>query len=351
MKSVRVNAKSKSYPIYIANGLIQSAGSLAAKITGVSKAAIITDDNVDALYENQLNLSLKDMGFETVKYVLKSGEVSKNTDNLIAILSFLADNHFSNQDIVFALGGGVVGDIAGLAASVYMRGIKLVQIPTTLLSMVDSSVGGKTAVDLSSGKNLVGTFYQPELVICDTLALDTLDKEQLSNGFSEIIKYAFIKDALLFLQLKPDKPLDISSIIESCVKIKRDIVELDECDKGIRNILNFGHTFGHAIEKCSGFTMPHGKAVAIGMAIITKASVQSGFCESDCYDALISMLKTYNLPSKTIYSAKELYDAAVSDKKRKGDKITLVIPEKVGKCTLKTVPLSEMRTLLQLGLE
>jgi 3-dehydroquinate synthase len=350
MKSVRVNTKSKAYTVYIANDLLKSAGSLISKITGVSKAAIITDDIVGALYSKQLEISLKEAGFETIKYVFQNGESSKNTDNLVAILNFLAENRLSNQDMVFALGGGVVGDIAGFAAAIFMRGIKLVQIPTTLLAMVDSSVGGKTAVDLPFGKNLAGAFYQPELVICDTSTLSTLDNEQLSNGFSEILKYAFIRDFELLNRLKSNKTLELDGIIESCVKIKRDIVELDECDKGIRNILNFGHTFGHSIEKCSNFTISHGKAVAVGMAIMTKAGVKSGICERHCYDALISILQMYNLPTESIYGAQELYNAAISDKKRKGDKITLIIPEKIGKCILKTVPLSEMRTLLQLGL-
>lgn len=351
MKSVKVNAKSKTYSVYIANDLIKGAGSLISKITGVSKIAIITDDIVDAPYSKQLENSLKETGFETVKYVFQNGEGSKNTDNLVSILNFLAENQLSNRDIIVALGGGVVGDISGFAASIFMRGIKLVQIPTTLLAMVDSSVGGKTAVDLPSGKNLAGTFYQPELVICDTSTLNTLDKEELSSGFSEIIKYVFIKDKELLNELKSNKTLDIDGIIESCVKIKRDIVELDEHDKGIRNILNFGHTFGHSIEKCSDFTISHGKAVAIGMAIMTKASVKSGVCEKDCYDELVSILQMYNLPTESIYSLEELYNAAISDKKRKGDKITLIIPEKIGKCTLRMVPLSEMRTLLELGLK
>lgn len=350
MRIVNVNTPSKGYPVYVAGNLLENAGTLAAEITGICKAAIITDDNVNALYAQKLEDSLIKAGFETVKYVFKSGEQSKNADNLFSILNFLADNQLSSSDAVFALGGGVVGDIAGFAAAVYLRGIKLVQIPTTLLAMVDSSIGGKTAIDLRAGKNMAGAFYQPSLVICDTSTLTTLDSQQIANGFSEIIKYAVICDRDLFNHLKHKEKCRTEELIVRCIEIKCDIVASDERDTGARHILNFGHTFAHAIEKCSNFTESHGRAVSIGMSIITKASAKMNICTQSYYHELIELLEMYELPSKTIYNEEELYNAAVSDKKRKADNITLVLPEAIGKCVLKTVSLTEMRKILRLGI-
>ncbi|MGI6746080.1 MAG: 3-dehydroquinate synthase [Firmicutes bacterium ADurb.Bin300] len=350
MKTVRIDTPSRSYPVHIADNMLDRAGELAAEHVGICKAAIITDNIVDGLYADKLENSLRKSGFDTVKFVIPSGEKSKNAENFLLILNFLAENGLSRPDAVFALGGGVVGDIAGFAACVYLRGIKLVQIPTTLLAMIDSSVGGKTAIDLSSGKNLAGAFYQPNIVICDCSALETLDYEQRANGFAEIIKYAVICDKELFEGLKVPKSLDISDIILRCVEIKRDIVTADERDTGRRQILNFGHTLGHAIEKLSGFTLAHGKAVSIGMAIITKACENAGICENSCYNELVQMLNRYSLPSKTSHTQESLFNAAISDKKRKGEKITLVLPEKIGRCFLKTMSLSEMREIIKLGI-
>lgn len=351
MKTINVNIPNKAYPVYIADGLLERAGELSSPITGVCKAAVITDDIVEGLYAKRLESSLEKAGFETVRYVFPNGEKSKNTDNLISILNFLSERSFSSSDAVFALGGGVAGDIAGFAAAVYLRGINFVQVPTTLLAAVDSSVGGKTAVDLKAGKNMAGAFYQPKLVICDCSVLETLDKEQISNGFAEIIKYAFIKDRELFNILTAGNSPNIADIIARCVTIKRDIVVSDELDTGVRHILNFGHTFAHAIEKQSGFTVSHGKAVSIGMSVITRASVKMGICDKSCYDGLKKTLEMYSLPLESVYGADDLYAAAISDKKRKGDNITLVLPEKIGKCVLKTVPLREMKEFLKLGIE
>jgi 3-dehydroquinate synthase len=250
---------------------------------------------------------------------------------------------------VFALGGGVVGDLAGLAAALYLRGIKLVQIPTTLLAAVDSSVGGKTAVDLDAGKNLAGAFYQPDLVICDTDTLSTLPKSEFSNGMAEVIKYAAIRDKSLYNALRP--PIsNLGAVIARCVEIKRDIVSADERDKGERQLLNFGHTFAHAIEKCSGYKIVHGSAVAIGMAMMTRACLARNICGGDCLEVLLDALDAYGLPAETGYDEDALFSALLSDKKRNHDRITLVVPRGPGRCERLSVTLPKAREFLRLGL-
>lgn len=309
----------------------------------------MTDSNIAPLYADRLDASLRRTGFDPVRYVIPAGEKSKNAGTLISLLNFMAESKLTRTDTVFALGGGVVGDLAGLAAALYMRGIGLVQLPTTLLAAVDSSVGGKTAVDLDAGKNLAGAFYQPDLVICDTETLKTLPGAEFSNGCAEVIKYAFIRDAELLGLL--DRNADIDEIIYRCISIKRDIVTVDERDTGERQLLNFGHTFGHAIEKCSNFTIPHGSAVAIGMAVMTAAAIKKGLCGKDCLDALTEILHKCNLPVRTEYTSNELFDTVLSDKKRTQDTITLVVPRRLGFCELMKVTLGEAREFLELGLK
>lgn len=348
MTSVQVNA-SKCYEIIIDPELLDKAGQHIKNAAGGSKAAVITDDIVERLYCERLINSLLKEGYEVFKLVLPHGEKSKNAENYIKVLNFFAKNAFRRKDVVVALGGGVIGDLAGFAAASYMRGIKLVQIPTTLLSAVDSSVGGKTAIDLDTGKNLAGAFYQPELVICDYTTLSTLDTEILNAGCAEVIKYGVICDRELFENLK--KPLDeqIEDVIARCVTIKRDIVIQDERDTGIRNILNFGHTIGHAVELCSGYETSHGFAVAIGMAAMARAAEKKGYCSADCNDEIVDMLKRYSLPTETKFNADELYNAALSDKKGEGGMITVIIPREIGKCELKKITMAELKELIELG--
>lgn len=349
MITVDVNT-GKRYNILIERGLLDKVGELALGVMNKCKAAIITDDKVDALYSDRLEKSLRDSGFETVKFVFPNGENSKNANTFIDILEFLAENRLSRSDAVFALGGGVVGDIAGFAASAFLRGISFVQIPTTLLAAVDSSVGGKTAIDLKAGKNLAGAFYQPKLVVCDPDLLNTLDKETFNDGCAEVIKYAAIRDAEIFDMMKDPDKLDVEKIIRRSVEIKRDVVSEDEFDNGIRQILNFGHTFGHAVEKCSNFKITHGSAVAIGMAIMARGAAAKGLCTSE-YRALIEeTVKKYGHGINTEYSAKELYEVLLSDKKIKNGSITLVIPRKPGECELIKASFEEALELLTAGL-
>lgn len=350
MKKITVEA-SKTYDILIGPGLLGQTGEHVSRVIKGRFAAIVTDDIVDALYGNALAASLFTAGFSVVKYVVQHGEPSKNAENFISLLNFLAAAHLTRADCVIALGGGVVGDLAGFAASAYMRGIGFIQIPTTLLAAVDSSVGGKTAIDLSAGKNLAGTFYQPDLVLCDFTLMETLSDDVFRDGVAEVIKYGVIADETLFEMLKEPLKPQLEEIISRCVTIKRDIVSIDETEKGPRKLLNFGHTVGHAVETSSNYGISHGKAVAMGMAVLARASVKMGICDALTGERILERIKTCGLPVTTAFSAKELASAALSDKKRSGHMITLVVPEQIGQCVLRETPVSELAYIIGLGLE
>lgn len=352
LKTVHIDA-SKSYDILIGGGILQNVGEYIKKVCpNVKKIGIITDDIVNELYADNVEQNLIRAGFETVKYVFPNGEKSKSMENLTSILNFLGENHITRSDAVVALGGGVVGDITGFAASAFLRGIRFIQIPTTLLAMVDSSVGGKTAVNLESGKNLAGAFYQPDLVICDYATLSTLKDTVFADGCAEIIKYGMISDKKLF-DFISSNPIaeNLESVIERCVSIKAEVVMSDERDTGIRQILNFGHTIGHAIEKCSSYEIPHGSAVAIGMVIVSKGAYLCGLCSEDHSQKIKDVLLKYSLPTSCTYSADKLFEVTLSDKKRTGSYTTLVIPEEIGKCILKKVNSDEIYDLIKKGIE
>lgn len=346
MKKVRVEA-STAYDILIGNGLLGESGKLIRESTKGQTAVIVSDSNVFSLYGNILEKALSEEGFGVISFVFPAGEESKNTDTLVSLWETLAENHVTRSDILIALGGGVTGDLTGFAAATFLRGIKYVNIPTTLLSMVDSSVGGKTAVDLKNGKNLAGAFYQPSLVIIDPDTLSTLPENIFCDGMAEVIKYGMINTPCLLTKLQGE--YDINEIIEICVKAKRDIVAVDERDTGIRQLLNFGHTPAHGIEILSGFTVSHGSAVAIGMVIMTKAAIKKGLCENKALETLLSILGKFSLPEKTVFSPEEITEVALSDKKRAGDNITLVIPETAGKCVLKKIPVAELSAFISEG--
>ena len=347
MKTVNVNA-SKSYEVIIGENVLKDAGKLAAQVIKPCKAAVITDSTVNELYAHTLCDSLEEASFSVVKYVFPAGEQSKNMDTLGEILEFLAGNHLTRSDLIVALGGGVVGDISGFAASVYLRGIKFVQVPTTLLAAVDSSVGGKTAVNLKAGKNLAGAFHQPCLVVCDTETFKTLPYDTFADGVAETVKYGVITDKALFEKM--EKEWNVEEVIARCVEIKAQVVNEDEFDLGTRQLLNFGHTIGHAIEKCSNFEISHGHGVAMGMVVVTRVSEKRGYCPQGTLEELIKTLEKCKLPTRCPYSAKELTLAAMGDKKRTGGEITVVIPEKIGKCTLKKINITEMEGFISEGL-
>jgi len=344
MRCVNVKTPSKSYDAVIGNDLIPQTGTFARECFGIRSAVIVTDDNVGALYGNAVKKSLTDAGFNVFYMVIPHGEKSKNPDTLIEILEFFASCPLTRTDIAVALGGGVIGDITGLASSMYLRGIRYIQMPTTVLSAVDSSVGGKCAVNLKAGKNLAGAFWQPSLVLCDYSSFDTLSDELFADGCAEIIKYGVLDDAALFDSLKNHVSKQQESVIAKCVAMKRDIVNVDETDVGIRQILNLGHTAAHAFEKCSDFKIPHGKAVAAGMVTAARASEKMGICkEKNCAEKITELLNLYNLPSKfDEYSPAQLCEAALSDKKRSGGAITLVLPVRIGECVLHKIDVTEL---------
>lgn len=345
MERVRVKA-SAEYDVIISEGIIDKSGELTKDVISPCRIAIVSDDNVWGLYGNRVKKSYLDAGYDVVNYVFPAGEHSKNTSVLVDILNFLGNSEMTRSDALVALGGGVCGDMAGFAASCYLRGIKFIQIPTTFLAAVDSSVGGKTAVNLDCGKNLMGAFYQPSLVICDTDTFNTLPECVFADGIAETIKYGAIFDRKLFDIISADKDeWNINEIVKRCVEIKADIVNSDERDTGIRQLLNFGHTIGHAIEKNSGYTITHGHAVAIGMVIV------SGAVDQEIADEISKSCIKHNLPVFCKYSANQLLSVALSDKKRTGDNITLVVPEEIGKCVLDTIHISELEAFIEKGLE
>ncbi len=349
MKTVKINA-SASYDVIIGNGLLDRCGELCASVIRPCKLCIVSDDTVAELYLERTERSLRGAGFDTVSFVFPHGERSKNTDTLVRLVEFLAENNITRSDCLVALGGGVVGDTCGFAAAIYLRGIKFIQIPTTLLSAVDSSVGGKTGVDLVAGKNLVGAFHQPSLVICDCETLDTLPSSIFADGCAEVIKYGVINDRAFFERLSRGIKEQIEEVIETCVINKRTVVEEDEFESGKRALLNLGHTVGHAIEVCSGLNVSHGSAVAIGMVVVTRASVAMGLCPPSDLDLLISALEKEGLPTSCCYTAEELAAVALSDKKRKGDFITLVVPHAIGDTRLMKLNVSQLTDFIRKGL-
>ncbi len=342
-----------SYEIPIERGIVARAGQLCASVIKPCRALLLTDDTVNALYGDRVEDSLTAAGYKVVRFVIQHGEVSKSAANLVALLEKMALEHLTRSDCLVALGGGVVGDLGGFASAVYLRGIRFVQIPTTLLAMVDASVGGKTAIDLEVGKNLAGAFHQPSLVICDPELLSTLPPDIFADGMAEVIKYAFINDRVLFDLLAVDDGLthELAEIIRLCIEDKRILVEADETDRGARQLLNLGHTAGHAIEACSQFAISHGSAVAMGMVIMTRAAEKTGACALGTTDALCTLLQKYHLPVECPFTAEQLYAAALSDKKRAGGSITLVIPYGIADARLVTVPVDALENYLRIGTE
>ena len=337
MSMERVHIKTdREYAVLIGPGLLKRVGEITAQAVRPCKAAIITDDTVRILYGEAVADSLRAAGFETEIWAFPHGEKNKSMNTLAHALECLGSVGLSRSDLVVALGGGVPGDLAGFAAAVFNRGTRFIQIPTTLLAAVDSSVGGKTAVDLAAGKNLAGAFHQPEIVICDTDVIRALPAELKRDGLAEMLKYGVLTDPELFAALQTSAwEKDMERVIARCVSIKRDYVTGDERDNGKRQFLNLGHTFGHAVEKCSGFALTHGQGVGVGMVMAARAA---GMNPEPIEDACLSC----SLPIRVPYSSEELAAAALHDKKRRGGKITLVLPESIGKCFLKTIDVDEL---------
>lgn len=341
-----------AYTVQIAPGLLSRCGALLREVLSPCRVAVVTDSTVAPLYLERVTGSLTGAGFSVVSYVFPAGEAHKNMETLSAILEFLAREHLTRTDCVAALGGGVAGDMAGFAAAVYLRGIRYVQLPTTLLAAVDSSVGGKTAIDLAAGKNLAGAFLQPAAVLCDTECLATLPRDVFADGAAEAIKTGVLSDESLF-SLFEDGTLTAApaEVIARCVAYKAGVVERDEKEQGERKLLNLGHTVGHAIEKCSGYSIPHGHAVAAGLAIMVRAAQRLGWTDCPIAERIAACLAKNDLPTGTSFSAGDLARAALSDKKRAGDTITIVVPRRIGVCSLRPLPVGELESLIAAGLE
>lgn len=338
----------RAYNFYAGNGLISRITKyLPSDIRKNSKIAIITDDNVRALYAETVEASLKKEGFAVYTFSFTPGEGSKNIETYVRALEFLADNKFARSDAVVALGGGVVGDLAGFTASTYMRGIGYVQVPTTLLAMTDSSVGGKTGIDLKSGKNLVGAFYRPLAVIADIDVLKTLPREQFVCGMGEIIKYACL-DGGRIAQIVESGVTDqnITELIMLSVKSKARIVDEDEHENGARRLLNLGHTLGHAVETLSGYTVLHGEAVAKGIYSVAQSAVRRGELSTDDFIRIERMISLYGICVDVPYPADDILECVTHDKKADGDGVRLVLISGIGKCYVKYVETKDIKEYL-----
>ena len=341
------------YQVRIRRGLIDRVGEeLLALLGKTCKAAILTDETVNALYGDRVAASLQNSGFAVIRYAIVPGEEHKTLADWQGMLEFMAQQQLTRSDCVVALGGGIPGDMVGFAAACYLRGVKFIQVPTTLLAMVDSSVGGKTGVNLASGKNQLGAFYQPRMVLCDPDVLATLPPETLADGVSESIKYGMLgENEVLDWFEHGDWTAHTEELIQRCITAKAAVVEADERDTGCRQLLNLGHTLGHAIEKNSEYQVTHGHAVAIGMALAAKLAHQLGLCDEQTVTRLVATLERNHLPTNTIYTAAQLTDAALSDKKRTGGTLTLVLPTGIGHCQLHPVEVSQLENLIALAVE
>lgn len=348
MTHVRVHT-SIPYDVEIGAGTSASAPMFVREaLRNARRIALITDSNVDRLHAATVSEGFAAAGFEVLKFVFPAGEQSKTLSTYGDMMNFLARGRLDRADLVVALGGGVTGDMAGFAAATYKRGIAFIQIPTSLLAMVDSSVGGKTGVDLPAGKNLVGAFHQPRAVFCDLSFLATLPDEWRMDGMGEVLKYAVLGDGTLFSRLE-DAPMEKigEREIAECVGMKRDIVEKDEREGGVRKLLNLGHTFAHAIEMLSGYSISHGRAVATGIAMIARAAMNMGALHRHEQERIESLALSMGYDVRTDFSAKEIAEVILSDKKVFGDHIDLVVPHGIGKCFVESVPLAELGKVVE----
>ena len=352
-KILTVDLPGRAYDIEIERGLLDRVGERCKVVLPRAKALfVVTDSTVGPLYGQRVLDSLEKAGFAAVLHTVPAGEESKCVERLQELWEAMMAARLTRTDAVVTLGGGVVGDLAGFAAATVLRGVEYIQIPTTLLAQVDSSVGGKVAVDLRAGKNLAGAFCQPAAVICDTDCLKTLPPDVFADGAAEAVKTGVLSDEALFA-LFEDGTLtaDPGEVIARCVAYKAGVVERDEKEQGERKLLNLGHTVGHAIEKCSGYVIPHGHAVAAGLAVIARAAEALGWTEESLAARITACLSKNGLPTGTDYSAEALAEAALSDKKRAGGDITLVVPRKIGHCELRKVPVADLLPIIRAGLE
>ncbi len=344
MTDIRIHVRaSREYDVVIGKGLIAKVGQLVREaVPKATKILIVSETNVAPLYLDTVKGSLEGEGFEVEEVVFEAGEKSKNIDTIARMWGVMAKAGFTRTDAVVALGGGVTGDMAGFAAATFLRGIDVVQIPTSLLAQVDASVGGKTGIDLPEGKNQVGSFHQPSMVIEDTDCLKTLSPDKFTEGLGEVLKYAFImdKELLKVLEIYEDKgnlqndTQTLTDIVKACVADKVEVITEDEFDTGRRQILNFGHTIGHVIERDSNFTKDHGVCVAMGMGIIADACLAAGMTDKATHDRMISLIEAYGLPSGDGITPDEAVAGVMNDKKKRGNTISLIVVRNIGEAEI-----------------
>jgi 3-dehydroquinate synthase len=352
MSEIIVKLPAASYKIQIESGILNMCGERIRAVSSAKRAIVITDEKVWSLYGSRMEAALKRAGFLTDSIQVESGEGSKTIESFTKLCGQLADLHVLRDNLIIAFGGGVVGDLAGFTAAVYMRGLPYVQVPTTLLAQVDSSVGGKTGIDLPQGKNLLGAFYQPLLVVADPALLSTLDKKQLSEGMAEVIKYGAISDKDLFHQLENYGGLDeilphMEEIVYRCCNQKRIFVEWDERDSGERRKLNFGHSFGHAIEKIGEYRAhSHGEAVAIGMCIAAEVGETLGLTPDGTGERIKKLVEIYGLTSKIQTDYKKLIHHMAIDKKNDRKGFNLILLKEIGESLVHTIGEQELEDIL-----
>lgn len=358
----RISVKTApSYDVVIGDGILVSAGREIKRAMPCEKYLVITDDGVPDIYFSELKKSLEKEGAAVLKKIIPRGEKNKNFPTLESILETAAENRLTRGDGMIALGGGVVGDVTGLAAALYMRGVKYAQVPTTLLAAIDSSVGGKTAVDLEAGKNLAGAFYQPSVVLCDVKTFLTLPVQEWQCGMGEGVKYGLLSGGKLWESVKTfyfDKnkkcllsrknrefiPVNIAEFVGACVSVKAKIVQEDEREKGLRKILNLGHTVGHAIEKLSAYSLPHGVCVAKG--IVRTAEAFPEYFGQETRNALYGIFSELGIDVSCPYAASELVSAIGADKKNYGNGVSLALIKEPGEPFIKDIEFNELEKRL-----
>ena len=353
MRTVRVNAASKSYDVLIGKNAVTVLGEQAKKVCpGALKALVVSETNVAPFYLDVVKAQLEGAGFEVTDYVFEAGEQYKNINEIAGMWNRMAEAGFTRTDFVVGLGGGVTTDMAGFAASTFLRGIKVIQLPTSLLAMVDASVGGKTGIDIPKGKNQVGAFWQPSLVLEDTAFLKTLPDEVFTEGMGEVTKHAFIMDLKLLEKLEEaagdiryDEDL-LEEIVYMNVSDKASVVGEDETDNGRRQTLNYGHTVGHVIERDSGFTKPHGICVAKGMGIVMDACVRAGNLAEDDAERMKALLKLYKLPTEDDITPEAIVEGAMNDKKKRGGTLSVILVNKIGQAEIKKMTAEEFLKFL-----
>jgi len=351
MPQIMANTNNENYPIHIRTGALAQLGEVASSCVKGRKAIVVTDSNVAELYLGKAVQALKESGFSVASCTIPAGESSKSQKMLFMLYEQFHTAGITRTDLVVALGGGVVGDLTGFAAATYLRGCPLIQVPTTLLAQVDSSIGGKTGIDLPYGKNLAGTFYQPKAVVIDPSVLSTLSRTRMAEGMAEVIKYGCIRDELLFETLERGT-FDLEWILERCIRIKTTVVQNDEFDIGERMLLNFGHTLGHAIEKVTGFSkISHGEAVAIGMVYASAMGENAGITPAGTTARISLVLARWKLPQSTDLDFDEIYTAMLSDKKKLSGKLYYVLLKKIGEAATYPMSVTVLKTELAKAFE